>query len=290
MKQSVVVIGANGQFGSDLVREFTQDDFRVIPLTHKDIEITDFENVREVLSGLRPNVVINTAAFHNVNQCEEEPETAYLINVQGGANVATVAAELKAKNVFISTDYVFDGQLPFGEFNSITRIPRPLNVYGSSKHKSEILQQEICDNTVIYRISSVFGVAGSSGKGGNFIEAVLNKVRGGQTAEVIDDTRMSPTYTKISAKLLRELVALDYKGIQHGSSEGQCSWFDLARLAASKIGLGDAVKPVQSEVAGNVVRPLNSSLATDELTILGLVNRHWTEAAEQYLREKGYLS
>lgn len=289
MVMAIAVIGSQGQLGRDLVEEFEKSGFKVTALTHTDIEVTDLNQVRSVLHQSAPDFVINTAAFHNVNLCEAKPETAYQVNVLGSRNVAVASAEIHAKTIFTSTDYVFDGSVLAGQFNSPNDPTNPVNTYGKTKREAEMELLDISSENLVFRISSVFGAAGSSGKGGNFIEAILKKVKSGEPAEVVEDTLMSPTYTRTTARIIRNLLELGASGIHHGSSVGQCSWFDLAKDAATKTGLGHLVLPVASQADQTPVRPVNSSLATEGLATLGIENEHWTESVSKYLSEKGYL-
>jgi dTDP-4-dehydrorhamnose reductase len=289
MPVRIAVIGALGQLGQDIVSGSNKANLEIIPLTHRDIEVTNISSVNKALVSIRPNVVINTAAFHNVSMCESSPEMAYSVNTVGASNVAVVSAALGAKNVFISTDYVFAGDIPNGQYNKLTTPPAPVNVYGNTKLAGEEAVRDISSENLIFRISSVFGTAGSSGKGGNFIEAIIRKVSLGEIADVVDDSLMSPTYTVTASKILLQLLQNDVSGIQHGSSAGQCSWFELASFAASKIGKEDLVRPICSPVNQVPARPVNSSLDTTPLGDIGVKNIDWQESVTRYLEEKGHL-
>lgn len=290
MSTKVAVIGSNGQLGQDVVTAFNGSGFEVFPLTHKDIEVADIASVRSVFKMIRPHIVVNTAAFHNVNACETSKEKAQLVNSLGASNVAQTVLEVGGKTIFVSTDYVFSGNVSPGKFNKTTDEPAPLNVYGETKFAGEQRVLEIDPANLVFRVSSVFGVAGSSGKGGNFVEAILGKVSAGQTAEVIDDSLMSPTYTRSASSILVDLVNLGVSGVQHGSSVGQCSWFDLASFAAAKVGKSDLVVPIQSPANQFPLRPVNSSLDTTDLLEFGVSNLDWQESLTKYLQEKGVVS
>ena len=180
----VVVIGATGQLGSDLVKVFED----VIPLTHRDIEVTDLSSC-EILKELKPDVVINTAAYHKTDECEENPEKSFLVNSVGARNIALICKEIGAIDVYISTDYVFDGSK--GESYTEEDVPDPINVYGVSKYAGEILTRNICDRYYIVRVASLFGIAGASGKGGNFVETMIKKGKSGDELYVIPITDIS---------------------------------------------------------------------------------------------------
>jgi dTDP-4-dehydrorhamnose reductase len=161
------VIGI-GQLGSDLIKVF--DD--VIPLTHKDIEVTDFSSCG-ILKDVRPDVIINTAADHKTDECEDNPEKSLHVNAIGARNIAKIANDINAINIFISTDYVFDGlkNEPYTEND----VPNPINAYGISKYTGELFTKYISKKYYVIRVSSLFGVAGASGKGGNFVETMIQE-------------------------------------------------------------------------------------------------------------------
>lgn len=285
----VSVIGANGQLGTDLVMIFEKTGHSIQPLTRSEVDITNLDSVSAALGAFVPEVVINTAAYVNVNLAETSEADATLVNVAGAANVARVAESLGARTVQISTDFIFDGSKPFGEKYETHEAAGPLNVYGRTKYEGELAVARETDNLLIYRISSVFGAAGSSGKGGNFIEAILKKVRSGEVANVIGDNRMTPTYTRESARLLEVLVSAGAVGVQHGSSLDACSWFDLASYAAGKVSLGNLVLESVSEPNPAVKRPANSSLSVSGLDEFGISSVPWQFAVDEYLAEKGYF-
>ena len=207
----VVVIGATGQLGSDLCK--TPVSFEVIPLTHRDIEITDIDSVKRVLTRHPVEVIINTAAFVRVDDCETDPDKAFLVNAIGARNVAVVAQEIGAKLVHISTDYVFGGEketrtTPYTEFDT----PVPPNVYGRSMFAGEDFVRHLCHKHFIVRISALFGTAGSSGKGGNFIETMIRLAKERPELTVVNDQVFSPTYTKDLARKIAWLITTEYYG------------------------------------------------------------------------------
>ncbi|RIH83323.1 dTDP-4-dehydrorhamnose reductase [Meiothermus luteus] len=283
----VAVIGAQGQLGSDLVRVLSEA-YEVVGFTHQELEVADVASVERALGGQGWAAIINTAAFHKVEACEVEPERAFRVNALGALNVARVARATGAKCVYISTDYVFDGAKgkPYLESDP----PRPLNVYGASKVAGEQLCLMTLEDALVLRISSVFGRAGASGKGGNFIETILQKARAGGPLRVVADQVMSPSYTLDVARLLLGLLQKNVRGVVHGANQGVCSWFELAREAVQLCGLGVEVEPIPSSAFPSPVkRPPYSALASERLAGLGLETRPWREALADYLREKGHL-
>lgn len=284
----VAVIGARGQLGSDLVRVLSEH-YEVVGLTHEELEVSDPASIERVLGGQVWAAIINTAALHKVENCEAEPERSFEVNALGALYGARIAKTTGAKYVFISTDYVFDGAkgAPYLESDP----PKPLNVYGASKVAGEHLCRITLENTLVLRISSVFGKAGASGKGGNFIETILQKARSGGPLRVVADQFMSPSYTLDVAELLLKLLQQDVRGIVHGANLGVCSWHSFAQEAVRLCGLEVPVEPISaSSFPSPIKRPAYSALGSERLSALGLQPRPWTEALRDYLREKGYIA
>ncbi|ALM76383.1 dTDP-4-dehydrorhamnose reductase [Thermococcus barophilus] len=281
----VAVIGANGQLGTDLVEVFGKE---AIPLTHKDLDVTDFESLK-ILKELKPDVIINTAAYVRVDDAELYPEKAFQVNAVGALNVAKIANEIDAVNVYISTDYVFDGTKgkPYIEED----VPNPINVYGLSKYAGEIFTKNYSGRYYIIRVASLYGKAGASGKGGNFVEFMIQKAKKGENIRVVKDMFMSPTYTKDVARTLKKFLELKPEfGVYHMVNEGYCSWYEFTRAIFEILGWDVEVKPIKSsELKRLAKRPQFSALKNEKLEKLGLKMRHWREALGEYLKEKGYL-
>ncbi|CAB50092.1 dTDP-4-dehydrorhamnose reductase [Pyrococcus abyssi] len=281
----VAVIGANGQLGTDLVEVFGEE---AIPLTRKDLDVTDFESLK-ILKELKPEVIINTAAYVRVDDAELYPEEAFKVNAIGALNVARIANEIGAINVYISTDYVFDGAK--GEPYTEEDIPNPINVYGASKYIGEIFTRNYSKKYYIIRVASLYGKAGARGKGGNFVEWVIKKANKGEELRIVNDQFMSPTYTKDVARTLRELLRLRPSfGVYHMVNEGYCSWYEFTRAIFEILGWDVRVKPINSsELKRLAKRPKFSALKNEKLEKIGLKMKHWKEALGEYLKEKGYL-
>lgn len=283
----VAVIGATGQLGSDLVR--AMEDWAPVGLSHADIEVTDGPGVLERLRILAPDVVINCAAFHRVDECEVRPEEAFGVNALGARNVALTCARLGALAVYISTDYVFDGELerPYVEDDP----PRPINVYGASKLAGEYLVAAAAPRHLIVRVSSLFGVAGASGKGGNFVETVIRKARAGEAIRVVDDIVMSPTYTTDAAALVRALITGGHTGVVHAANDGACSWYAFARAIFGLLGWEVDLQPQRSaDLPQAAPRPTHSALASLRMPSLGVAPAPWRDALHRYLVAKGHTS
>ncbi|WP_457753027.1 dTDP-4-dehydrorhamnose reductase [Thermococcus sp.] len=281
----VAIIGANGQLGTDLVEVFGEE---AIPLTRKDLDVTDFESLK-ILKELKPDVIINTAAYVRVDDAELYPEKAFQVNAIGALNVAKIANEIDAVSVYISTDYVFDGTK--GEPYTEEDAPNPLNVYGLSKYAGEIFTRNYSKKYYIIRVASLYGKAGASGKGGNFVEFMIQKAKNREEIRVVDDMFMGPTYTKDVATTLKKFLGLKPEfGVYHMVNDGYCSWYEFTKAIFEILGWDVEVKPIKSsELKRLAKRPRFSALKNEKLEKLGLKMRHWREALGEYLNEKGYL-
>lgn len=284
---NVAVVGANGQLGTDLVRAFgSAEDYSVYPLTHDEIEVTDAETVRATLGRVRPHVVVNCAAFHRVDECEERPEDAMRVNALGALNVARACASLDALCVHVSTDYVFggEGRGPHTEDDP----PSPINVYGVSKLAGEHLVAQTCPRWLTVRVASLFGTAQARAKRGNFVDAILAKANAGGPIKVVDDVRMSPTYARDAACALEELIRREVHGLVHLTNAGSCSWYEFASQIVARAGLRASVIPVtSSEYPTRARRPADSSLHSLRTTDhIRRCLRPWNEALEAYLTDR----
>jgi len=286
----VIVTGAKGQLGSDLCREL--GSVELVPWAHSEIEVTDMDSIKQTFAKHRPDVVINTAAFHKVDDCETNPDKSFQVNTLGARNVAVVAEELGAKLVHISTDYVFGGEseprtTAYTEFDT----PAPPNLYGKSKLAGENLVQHLCSKHFIVRSSGLFGVAGASGKGGNFVETMLRLARERDELGVVNDQVFSPTYTKDLARKIVQLINTESYGIFHITNQGSCSWYEFAKEILRLAGLNIPLIPVTSDqYPQKAKRPHFSVLDNYCLRLLGMDDmRPWQQALEDYLKEKGHI-
>jgi dTDP-4-dehydrorhamnose reductase len=287
----VVIIGSTGQLGTDLVDVLAQaGNYEVIRLSHREVECTDPVSVEKALKTGRPDVVVNCAAFVRVDEAEDRAEEALRVNGLGALNVARACAEIDALCVYISTDYVFDGgkSAPYTESDA----PRPINIYGVSKLTGEYFVRQASPRWLVVRMASLFGKAGSSGKGGNFVETILAKAKAGESLRLVDDIRMSPTYTRDAAQALERLLREGSLGLFHLVNAGNCTWYEFGSKALEVVGMGSKIEPISSATYPmKARRPSDSSL---ESTRLGLSLkeslRPWQEALKAYLAEKGHLS
>lgn len=282
----VAVIGSNGQLGQDLIRVFGEE---AVGFTHGDLDVTDEANVSSTMRSLQPDWVLNTAAFHRVDDCELDPTSTFAVNATGALNVARAAADVGSGVVFYSTDYVFGGEdrgrdHPYEEGDS----PHPLSVYGTSKVAGEQLVMQANERHLVVRSAGLYGTA-TSRKGWTFPELMINKARSEGTVRVVTDQVLSPTFTEDLARKTKELIEHDAAGLFHLTNAGECSWFEFAQEAFDIAGVEARMEPVDSgQFKQRARRPPYSALSSARLQTAGLSPmRPWREALSDYLRTKG---
>ncbi|PYS41785.1 MAG: dTDP-4-dehydrorhamnose reductase [Acidobacteria bacterium] len=278
----IALLGANGQLGQDLQRALHSHDVRA--LTRTDFDVTDHARARAVLMDLVPAVVLNTTAYHRVDDCETHAEMAYAVNALAVLNLIRVANDLDAVLVHFSTDYIFDGKArqPYTESSQ----PFPLSVYGNSKLAGEFLVRTISKKYVLIRTCGLYGAAGSQGKGGNFVQTILTKARRGESIRVVNDQVVTPTYTVDLANQVAQILPTENFGLFHMTNEGSCTWFEFARAIFELSGLEADLSPTTSELYKTpAIRPKYSVLENARLKELGLDDmRHWRDALAAYLK------
>jgi dTDP-4-dehydrorhamnose reductase len=283
----IVVIGSTGQLGTDLMKAL-KHEHETIGLTHQEMEVTDY-NSCQILKNHHPDVIINTAAFHKTDQCEEEPIKTFTVNAIGAKNIATLSKEIEATTIFISTDYIFDGSKnePYTEDD----IPNPINTYGISKLAGELFTKQNPKHYIV-RVASLFGVAGASGKGGNFIETMIAKAKKNETISVVDDMWMSPTYTKDAASTIKKIIEAKLPfGTYHATNQGYCNWFQFAEEIFKITNLNPNLTPIKTnQLQMKAKRPQFSALKSIKLPKYGIKMRGWKQALYDYLVEKGHIS
>ena len=286
----IMIIGANGQLGGDLVKviQDSPNQHVVIQMTHQEIEVTDVQSIKKALETNLPDVVINTAAYHKVDEVEGNPEKAFAVNAIAPWNVAKACKEINAIAVFISSDYVFGGDLSRRSPYSESDLPAPVNVYGASKLAGEALVKIACDQHFIIRTTGLYGVRGASGKGGNFVELMLRLANEGKEIKVVNDQRLTPTYTIDLAQALIRLVETRRYGLYHLTSEGNCTWYEFAAKIFELSELRPNFKHVAStEFKTAAARPSYSVLAKNGYAEAGLPPmRPWQLSLEDYLRTR----
>ncbi len=263
----ILIAGSNGMLGHDL-QEVLKNKHELILTTSKTLDITDKNHTIDFILNNKPDIVINSAAYTNVDGCEENQDLAYSVNGQGPKNLAIACSELDIPLVHISTDYVFNGKnnRPWVEDDEIG----PISVYGKSKLQGEINIRENLDKFFIIRTAWLYGI-----NGGNFPKTMLELAKTHPEITVVTDEVGCPTYTLDLAKAIAELIESDYYGIYHITNSGSCSWFDFAEYIFEIANLDIKVIPVTaSEFARPAPRPSYSVLE----------NKKWLENEFKPLR------
>ena len=276
--------------GSDLAPEYSgvQDGSAVTGMPYVSLDITDAEAVARVLNEVHPDVVVHCAAWTAVDLAEDEDkiDRVRAINAGGTANIAKVCKELDAKMVYISTDYVFDGQ-GTEPWEPDCKDYKPMNVYGQTKLEGELAVSSTLDKYFIVRIAWVFGLNGK-----NFIKTMLNVGKKYDTVRVVNDQIGTPTYTLDLARLLVDMIETEKYGYYHATNEGgYISWYDFTCEIFRQAGYDTKVVPVTTEEYGlsKAARPFNSRLDKKKLTENGFTSLPtWQDALCRYLKEIGF--
>ena len=268
--------------GSDL-RECL-NGHELTAFTREDFDVRDQPAALEHLTRIRPDVIVNTTAFHQVDLCESRADDAFAVNTVAVYGLAAIANRLGAKLVHISTDYVLsgDGSRPLSEDDA----PCPVNVYAQSKLAGEYVVRNVADRHLLIRTSGLYGAAGGAGRGGNFVETMIRKAGNGEHARIVDDQIVSPTWTGDLAPQIASMLDNDLEGLFHASAEGSCSWYAFATTVASLCGLAASFTATTSRAYGSPApRPAYSVLENARLERLGL-NRmlDWRDGLARYLQ------
>lgn len=279
----VLVTGVKGQLGFDVVNELIKRGHEAIGVDIEEMDITDEESVNRVIKAAAPDAVIHCAAYTAVDAAEDNVDICRKVNATGTGYIAKVCKDLDIKMMYISTDYVFNGQgtRPWEPDD----VREPLNIYGQTKYEGELLVEETLDKFFTVRIAWVFGVNGK-----NFIKTMLNLGKTRDKLTVVADQIGSPTYTYDLARLLVDMIETDKYGRYHATNEGLCSWYDFACEIFKQAGMNVSVEPVGSDqFPVKAKRPMNSRMNKDKLTENGFVPLpSWQDALARYLTEIEY--
>lgn len=278
MSSKVLVTGGHGQLGTELTLMLQEKGFETFGLGHQELDITDLAHVRKVFNEIKPDVVCHTAAYTAVDKAETDRDGAFLVNAYGTRNVAIAAEEIGAKLVYVSTDYVFNGEKEsaYSEFD----FPSPLGVYGQSKYAGEQFVHDFHSKFFIARTSWVYGQYG-----GNFVKTMLKLAESHDHINVVNDQRGCPTYTKDLAEKIIELFQTDNYGVYHLSNSGSCTWYEFAKAIFEIKGINVTVNPCTTEEFPRPAkRPKNSEFEHMALKLNGFEDvRGWKEALEEFL-------
>ena len=274
----VLVTGANGQLGYDVVKELQKQNIECFGAKRKDFDIVDFEATKNFIINYSPDAVIHCAAYTAVDKAEDEKEQCYLVNSDATKNIARICKKINAKMLYISTDYVFDGTKE--GFYEVDDLPNPISVYGKSKLLGEQAVQKLLEKYFIVRISWVFGEHGN-----NFVKTMLKLGKERKEINVVSDQYGSPTYTADLAPLLVEMIKTDCYGIYHATNEGVCSWAEFAEEIFKIAGMNVKVNHITTtEYFTKAKRPLNSRLSKEKTWKYFSKLRIWNYGINMYLK------
>ncbi|MBC7111924.1 MAG: dTDP-4-dehydrorhamnose reductase [Methanothermobacter sp.] len=277
----ILITGSSGMLGSDLVDILSR---RHEVVTSGSLDIRDLEGVMELLRETRPDAVVHAAAFTDVDCAETERDTAYQVNVLGTRNIAAAASAVGSSILYISTDYVFDGEKGDGylEFDE----PNPLNFYGKTKYLGEVSVRQLSERFYIVRTSWLFGRNGR-----NFVGTMVELAERGHEISVVDDQYGSPTYTRDLAASIGNLLERPAYGVYHLTNSGQCSWYEFAIDIFNELGMEVCLKPVKShEFPRPARRPSFSVLRNYNWSMEGFKPlRNYRDALRDYLKDAGFV-
>lgn len=276
----VLLIGGSGQLGTAIRQRWS--DWEIVAPPHDELDIERSTQLRDAIERIRPDLLLNAAAFHDVDRCEEEPERALEINALAVGRAARLARDRDVRFVTISTDYVFDGVTasPYTESDAA----HPLSVYGMSKLAGEFLVERLHTHALVVRTCGVYGAATSGSRSHPFIERVLSQSRDAVPVRVVADVVASPTFAGDLADALARLIERQTHGLFHAVDVGAVSWYDFAREATHQAGLELAIEPIPAEQwKTKAVRPRFSALANAKLAGLGITMPSWRAGIAAYL-------
>jgi dTDP-4-dehydrorhamnose reductase len=278
-----LITGGGGQLASDL-QELLGADAR--SYSHAELDIADSAALDQAFAEVQPDVVFNCAAFHNVDVCETEPDSAWAVNVRAVRDLAGRGAKL----VHLSTNYVFDGrrEAPYGEDD----LPNPRSIYALTKLAGEYAALAYGDGALVVRGAGLYGLHGSASKGGNFVQRMVGRAREQGALKMVADQRLQPTFTADLAASLIDAVNGGADGLVHLTASGACSWFEFTEAIMELAGIDVPIEPVKTTIdPGQPDRPLNGVLARARADALGLPElRPWRDALADYMGRAGLLA
>ena len=269
MRKKITILGNAGQLGQELMTEFAARGYYVTGMDRDVVDITDRFQVEEAIGALDPSIVVNAAAYNQVDVAESEPQAAFAVNALAVRNVAIACRQVDAHLVHFSTDYVFDGTA--GRQYTELDPPHPLGAYAVSKLAGELFAQAYLDEPLVIRTSGVFGPGGLDTPRGNFVELMLRLADSGQPIRVVEDHFASPTYAPLLAARTADLVDKGLAGVFHVGGGRAISWFEWARLIFHAAGLSPELRPTnEREYRTEARRPRFSALSNAKMESVGL--------------------
>ena len=288
----VALLGPNGQLGCDVRRthEEAGEPFEMLALAREKLDVASPDSIEHVLGGLDFDVLLNCTGYHKTDEVEGNAALAFAVNTHAVQAMARTCALKRARFIHVSTDYVFGGNSACDRPLREDDPTAPVNVYGASKAMGETLARLASDNVVILRVASLFGIAGASGKGGNFVETMIRAGREKGTLRVVDDQVMSPTATIDAARVILRILSDGCPpGLYHVVNSGSASWFDFAREIIHRARVEASVTPCSSsEYPTRAARPRYSALDNAKVSAAFGPLQPWREALDRYLHAKGY--
>ena len=284
----IALIGSNGKLGTDLMEYFTDKGEEMIGLTQDDIDVCLVDKCEPVLLKIKPDLILNTAAFHQVDLCEDEGVSAFAVNSVGVKNLCNICLALNVPLMHFSTDFVFGADkkrtTPYNEDDC----PGPVSLYGISKLAGEYVIKYMLKKYYLIRSSGLYGYVGSFGKGSNFVDMMIRLAGEGSKIKVVNDQILTPTSTKDMTEKLFELIRTGRYGLYHMTNTGECSWYDFAVEIFKLAGITADITPtVSSDYVAKARRPSYSVLDNKNLREAGIKDfRHWKEALKDYIDTK----
>jgi dTDP-4-dehydrorhamnose reductase len=276
-----LLLGGYGQLGTEIRRRWT--DWTIHAPTHADVDIEDTSAVAAAIERDRPDLMINCAAFHNVDRCEEVPDRALAVNASAVDQMARLARDNRVEFLTISTDYVFDGtaKRPYEERDPA----HPISAYGTSKLAGELLVERLQSHAYVVRTCGIYGERASTTKGHTFVDRVLVQARAKEPIRIVADVVASPTFAGHLAEALLRLVETRSYGLYHAVNPGPVSWYNFAREVLVQAGIDQTIEPISaSEWKAPARRPAFSALANTKLAALGIELPSWQDGIAAYLR------
>ncbi|MDO5576126.1 MAG: dTDP-4-dehydrorhamnose reductase [Fibrobacter sp.] len=285
MGKKILIIGSNGQLGSDMVEQSRISGYEVVGYDFPEIDITSKAKTVSIVTNVQPDIIINCSAFTAVDDCEKKTKEAFAVNATGPQNLAFAAQETDSLLVHISTDYVFDGEKDGAYTENDT--PNPKTVYGKSKLEGEQAIESIWFKNQIFRIAWLYGT-----KGNNFVKAIRNvaaaKSKQNETLKVVSDQFGTPTYTVEVCRQVLNTITRPLYGVFHSTCEGSCSWYDFASAIVNAANIRIDLKPCTTEEFPRPApRPHNSILENSRLKEYKLnIMSSWEDAFRKFLDEE----
>ena len=277
----ILITGANGQLGREL--QLALKDHQLMPADMPAFDVTRPDSERWIVEA-RPDAVIHAAAYTDVDEAEREPDRAMAVNAEGTERVARAVASVGVRLLYLSTDYVFDGnkRTPYLESDEA----HPLNAYGRSKLEGERRMLALCQNALVIRTSWLYGVQGK-----NFVKTIVQAASTQSELRVVNDQRGCPTYAGDLALAIRAILSTDLKGTVHATGLGDCTWYEFASEIVSLIGSPARVQPISTAESRRAARrPAYSVLANTVLAAKGIRLPHWRDALARFIRDQNVVA